>query len=138
MKRYLTTILILMLLVLAGCSSTKNQVTHKDRYIITADEIAGVPGAQNAMELVRMLRPGLLERDKARYTGLTPPLQAMVYLNGTRMGSKDKLRGISNMNIQQIQYIDGIEATTRYGTDASGGVFFVTVKHNIGTEQDEY
>jgi hypothetical protein len=120
---------------LAACS-TNRQVVHKDRYIISSEEIAMVPGAQNAYEIVRMLRPSLLERDKARYSGLTPPLDALVYVNNSRVGPKKKLLGIANMGIMQIKYVDGIEATTRYGTDASGGIFFVLIKHNMDFEAE--
>ena len=137
MQKLINLLLAVLLVGLIGCSSTKKQVAHRDRYIITAEEIATIPGADNAWEVVQLLRPSLLERDKARYTGLTPPLDAMVYLNSSRMGSKEVLKNISNMGIVQIQYIDGIEATTRYGTDASGGIFFVLVKYGEKYDQEQ-
>jgi hypothetical protein len=123
--------LVVFCLGLISCS-TNRQVVHKDRYVISTEEIASVPGAQNAYQVVGMLRPSLLARDKARYTGLTPALDALVYVNSSRVGFKNELKNISNMGILQIKYIDGIEATTRYGTDGSGGVFFVLLKHDRG------
>ena len=133
MRKFIFSLLLVLFVGLVSCS-TNRQVIHRDRYIMSKEEIATVPGAQNAYQVIRMLRPSLLERDKARYSGLTPPLDALVYVNSSRVGFKSELSNIANIGILQIKYIDGIEATTRYGTDASGGVFFVLLKHDSGFE----
>ena len=117
--------LLLILSVWFSCAG--GQKARKDRYLITADEIATVQQANTALDIIRYLRPNLLTRDTRRTTGPVA-ISALVYVNGSRIGHKDMLRTISNIGLVQIKYIDGMEAGGRYGTDSSGGVFLITVK----------
>jgi len=117
--------LIIVLVGMLGCAGTGGQGARRDRYFITADEIKEVPQADSAWEVIRMLRPNLLERDKRRHVGMSQGMPSLVYVDGMRVGYKDRLQYIAAINILEIRYIDGIEAGTRYGTDAAGGIFFV-------------
>ena len=118
-------ILIIMLAGMIGCAGTGGEGTRRDRYFITADEIKLVPQADSAWEVIRLLRPNLLERDKRRHVGMSAGMPSLVFVDGMRIGYKDRLQSIAAINILEIRYVDGIEAGTRYGTDAAGGIFFV-------------
>lgn len=125
MRISLSIILIIVLAGIIGCAGTGGGGTRGDRYIMTADEIRTVPQADSAWEVIRLLRPGLLERDKRRHVGMSAGMPSLVFVDGMRVGYKERLQSIAAINILEIRYIDGIEAGTRYGTDAAGGIFFV-------------
>ena len=128
MRKFIGFFLIVLTAGCLGCAGTGSKQVHRDRYIITMDEIARMKQASSAWDLIKLLRPGLLERDQRRYVGMVSGMKALVYVNGSRAGFKDQLHNIANLNIVEIRYIDGIEARTRYGPDSAGGVFLVTIK----------
>ena len=128
MRKIIGFVLVVLIAGCLACAGTGGQRVHRDRYVITMAEIAGMKQANSAWDLVRLLRPGLLERDQRRYVGMMPRVTALVYVNGTRAGFKNQLQNIANLNIVEIRYIDGIEARTRYGSDSAGGVFMVTIR----------
>jgi hypothetical protein len=119
--------MIAVLVQFLSCAGTGGQV-HRDRYLITADEIATVEHAATALDIIRYLRPNLLTRDTRRATGASGGMPALVYVNGSRLGFRNMLATITNIGIVEIKYIDGYEAGGKYGTDSAGGVFLITVK----------
>ena len=126
MRRYIFVFLIILLAEFIGCAGTGKRGARRDRYLITTDEIATVPQADTAWDVIKLLRPGLLERDTRRHVGMSAGMPSLVFVDGMRIGYKTRLQSIAAINILEIRYIDGIEAGTRYGTDAAGGIFFVT------------
>ncbi|MFQ5864640.1 MAG: hypothetical protein ACE5IW_05355 [bacterium] len=126
MYSFMRMFLIVIFVALIGCAS--GQRVHRDRYLITADEIATVQQAETVWDIIRYLRPNLLTRDTRRSTGASGGMPALVYLNGSRVGFKNMLKTISNVNVVEIKYIDGFEAGGKYGADSAGGVFLIKVK----------
>lgn len=120
--------LFLALLIIWSLGCAAGQRAHRDRYLITADEIASVPQAETAWDVIRYLRPNLLDRDTRRTTGVSGGMPALVYINGSRSGFKRELKNISSAALAEIKYIDGYEAGGRYGQDSAGGVFLITTK----------
>ena len=55
-------------------------------------------------------------------------MDALVLINGSRAGYKDRLHTIPSMDIIEIKYLDSIEAGGKYGFTSGGGVFLITVK----------
>jgi hypothetical protein len=49
-----------------------------------------------------------------------------VYLDGQRVGGPEQLRGISTEITSGLRYVDGQEATTRWGSGHSNGAILVT------------
>ena len=49
----------------------------------------------------------------------------MVYIAGVREGPLNTLRGIELSDVLRIEYINPLDATTRFGTGHSGGVISV-------------
>ena len=126
MQRFVSVLVSVLFLTSISCAT--GQRAHRDRDLITADEIATVPQADTAYDIIRYLRPNLLQRD-TRTTGKTSrPVPALVYLNGARLGTREVLLTITSVGIVEIKYVDGFDAGGKYGFDSAGGVFVITVK----------
>ena len=82
----------------------------------------------DAWEVVRRTRPEFL-RERAQ-SGRTR-IYAVVYMNGVRSGGPGILRNVRSGEIEQIRFVSAIDATTRYGTDHSGGVIEVSIRQGV-------
>lgn len=96
------------------------------RNLITLDEIQATPSA-NARELVHTLRPFWLTA-RGQYSPRHGRVLPVVYVDNVRMGEISTLEIIAVGTIQEIRYITGTEATTRWGTGVAGGVIHVITK----------
>lgn len=95
--------------------------------VITADEIAAV-SVNTAYEAVQRLRPQFLHvrgRSSIMNRGADRPI---VYLDENRLGDVDALRRIPAREVLQIRWLDGRDASTRYGMGHGGGAFVVTTR----------
>ncbi len=101
------------------------------RYIIEQEEIESMRNADTLWKLIEILRPTLLTRDRRRVVAISQGVDALVYMNGSRIGYKYILQEISPLNVIHIEHIDGFSAPSRYGYDAAGGVFLVTMRYYI-------
>lgn len=124
MQRCIVLFMLLLLILTLNCAA--GQRAHRDRYLITQDEIATVPQAGSVFDIIRYLRPNLLSRETMRAKGASGGMPALVYVNGSRVGFQDMLQSISSAGVIQIKYIDGFEAGGKYGPDSAGGVFLIT------------
>lgn len=98
--------------------------------LITAEEIKERgPNAQNAQDIIQQLRPQWLRpgRGVQRASGelYTRP-QLQVYLDGIRQQGADVLRTVLRDVIAEIRFLNGIDATARYGLDHEMGAVLVT------------
>ena len=121
------TITIFILYFSVGCQPPQSG-ERRDRYRITREEIRSVPQADTAWEVLEYLRPNLLTRDRRRHVGFSQGMDALVLINGSRAGYKDRLHTIPSMDIIEIKYLDSIEAGGKYGFTSGGGGFLITVK----------
>ena len=88
-------------------------------YTLTAEEISRVH-VNSAYEAVQRLKPSFL-------LGLRGESVRAVYLNGTRLlGGLENLRMIEAAMVQHIVFLNGIDATTQYGSGHSAGVLLVS------------
>ena len=122
------TITIFILYFSVGCQPPQMGEERRDRYRITREEIRSVPQADTAWEVLEYLRPNLLTRDRRRHVGFSQGMDALVLINGSRAGYKNRLHTIPSMDIIEIKYLDSIEAGGKYGFTSGGGVFLITVK----------
>ena len=135
----------------AGCASSKSSASSAGggpkptANLITADEISHVT-VQNAYEVVQKLRPSMLrQRQLASVNGqggvgqdgAKAPVvtgsgvtsgEVVVYMDGTRLGDADQLRGISASSIAFVRYYTASEAQTKWGSGHPGGAIEVTTK----------
>jgi hypothetical protein len=122
-----------MLLASAGCSTgpaSGASYPAPNRTVLFADEIDKSGGlGRNAYDLLAQLRPEFLRsRGATTLQKNSAPSTATVYLDGVKYGDLQSLKLISAEHITIIRYLNGSEATTRYGTDHVGGAILITTK----------
>jgi hypothetical protein len=94
------------------------------RRVLLEDEIRGAQVA-TAYQIVARLRPEWL-RGRGRVSVRDPTAGAVVvYLNGMRQGGVRALEAIVAETVLEMEYLNGQEATTRFGTGHGGGVILV-------------
>ena len=93
--------------------------------LITTDEIRE-SSATTAYEVVSRLRPAWLR--KRGMSSFNREEMILVYRDGLRMGPPEALRQLNADQIESISYMDGIQATQRFGTDHGNGVIVVTTR----------
>ena len=60
-------------------------------------------------------------------SGVVAPA-ATVYLDGAKYGDTQTLKIINGERVSRVQYLNGSEATTRYGADHVGGAILITTR----------
>lgn len=95
---------------------------------ITADELATID-VQNALDAVRRLRPNFLQTHGGATSSITQGSQdVVVYVDQTRMGGPSALAQIPINDVKEIQYLNGTDATQRFGTGHGSGAIIVIRK----------
>ena len=94
--------------------------------LITEAEIAKV-SARDGYHAVQLLRPDWFRvRGASSLSGQTS--EAVVYMNGQRMGGLRALTQIQATGIREMRFMSASEATNRYGTGHDAGAILVTTK----------
>jgi hypothetical protein len=108
-----------------GGGGGSSSPSRSSRSPITPDEI-GERRTLDVYTLVEQLRPNWLRaRGQATPTGGVRLVQVVV--DGTiQPGGLEVLRTLRGSQVQEIRYLSGQDATTRYGLDVEGGVIVVT------------
>ena len=135
----------------------------RDKYLITAEELAEHSDLTNAYDAVKQLRPNFLKttRSKGGYTmpntlpsssgsggggtnpdpyrpsggmgsGGTVPgggyVSAVLYVDERKQTAVEDLRNIRTVDVAEIRYLSGSEASNRYGSDHEGGAILLKTK----------
>ncbi len=115
---------------------------NRNRRIITAEEIEQAQET-NALQVVQKLRPeflvsmtrqhtlgrGAVQQPDLGYSQPDPEPAAGVFVDGTEMGGLDELARIQSITVEEIRYLSGSEAQTKYGPRFPAGVIEVTLKN---------
>jgi hypothetical protein len=110
----------------SGAAQAARPRTDPDR--ITAEELANLD-VQNALQAVQRLRPRFLQTHGGGSTSITQgPQEVVVYVDQTRMGGPRALADIPITEVREIQYLNGPDATQRYGTGHGSGAIIVIRK----------
>ena len=98
--------------------------------VLTAEELraSGVLGG-TAYEAVRRLRPGFLIDRTAGARRTTQPIQVSV--NRGQLSPVTALNSIPASTVSEIRYLTLGEATTRFGSRATGPVILVSVSTRL-------
>jgi hypothetical protein len=97
--------------------------SRTSRDVILADEIA-TSGARTAMDAIRRLRPQMLQGRGVRETN-----EIAVYIDGNRTeGTRADLEQIPASQVKEIRYLNGQDATQRFGANHGAGAILVTRK----------
>ena len=131
--------LTLSLAGLAACASggSGNAAATDDRAsrpasrsanLITAEELEAST-AQNLFRAIEMLRPTWL-RVRGTASVSTPGAAAalQVYLDNSHYGVVTALQQLTVTSVREVRYLDGREATTRFGTGHGAGAILVRLK----------
>jgi hypothetical protein len=125
MKKLVLIVLLLAVAACAGSSGNKSSATPRDRSTLTADDIQKT-GAVDLFTAVQALRPQWL--NKRGSTSFRQVEMVRIYLDGNLMGGPEQLRQITTYSVETIRYMDGLEATQRYGLDHGQGAVLVFTK----------
>jgi hypothetical protein len=123
MRRAVQAVVLGTLLVgAASCGASTGRPLASGSAAITAEEIGGTHS--DAYALVQALRPQWLRvRGASSVRGGSGQVQ--VYLDGSHMGGVSFLRQIATQSVGRIEYMDGLEATQRWGLDHGSGAIVV-------------
>ena len=123
---------VLLSIVSAGCGAapvSNDPFGRQNRSVLLEDEIRAAKGfGWTAYDLINQLRPEYLRtRGAVSLRNVVVPT-ATVYLDGAKYGDVQSLKLINGEHVSRVQYLNGSEATTRYGTDHGGGAILITTK----------
>ena len=90
--------------------------------VITAEEIAEI-NASNAYEAVARLRANWLR--KRGVSSINREGSILVYQDGMRYGTPESLRQINATAVESITFLDGVQATQRFGIGHGNGAIIV-------------
>ncbi len=126
--RYLSVILIMIIIGLASCSGAGRpdyRSATYDRNFIYEEEILKYPN-YSVYELIRAVRPRWVNKrgTKSMEEWANYPI---VYVNGLREGSIEQLHFVSSQSVTEIQFLNAGDATIRYGVDHPSGAILVTI-----------
>lgn len=112
----------------AATQQSSQSSSHHSNDVLTEEDFAKTD-AQTALDAVRRLRPNFLQPHGGESTSLTLGRQdVVVYVDNTRMGGPSFLAQIPINEVKEIQYLNGTDATQRFGTGHGSGAIIVTRK----------
>jgi hypothetical protein len=118
---------LLTLSVIACSPPRQSSGPGLQRNVITFAEIqsATVP-TSNLWDFIASKRPHFLRDRGVGSFRDTTPVRAVVYLDNSLLGDIQVLKTINLSSVKLIQYMNGADATTRYGMGHSGGAILVS------------
>ena len=115
------------LLLVACASGPSSGGPSRNRNLITAEEIEGLP-VTTAFDLVERLRPAWLRARGPASMGSGRPDNPVVYIDQVHTGGLEALERISSLVVEEIRFISGRDATTRFGMNHGGGAIMVSIR----------
>jgi hypothetical protein len=112
---------------LSACATGAQRTGQRQTDLITYQEMEPLR-VPTAFDVVQQLRPEFLRTRGSASVRDPTPVEAVVYLDGVRLGAPATLRGISKETLKEIRYMDANEATLQYGTGHRGGAIVVTTR----------
>lgn len=132
-SRHLAALSLVALLVV-GCSAGDRSASRSDGGdVITRETIdASRTSYSNAYQIVERLRPQWLRKRSgggSNEMGMNQEMEGdiVVYVDGTRIGGPQALRGIMADGVASIRFLNAAEAT-RYGTGHQHGAILVVTR----------
>jgi outer membrane cobalamin receptor len=128
MQSSLRFVAALTLVLLVGCtkSNAVSSAPNSRRDLITREQIESL-NATDAYDIVQRLRSDVL-RGRGSTSVRSGPILAVVYIDGVRRGGPEILRQLRSTEVEEIRFISGNDATTRWGTDHGGGVIDIKTR----------
>jgi hypothetical protein len=130
MRRRLGSVLALAVAMVAsvsGCASAgmrSRPVPVRDN-ILPGSEVLQT-GAQNALRAIELARPKWLASETVGLASGADRVQ--VYVESTRYNDPSDLQRVSATTVREVEFLNGSEATTRFGRGHSAGAILVRLK----------
>jgi hypothetical protein len=117
-------VVMLTLSLAAGCAAGQRGAGKErpEQALLTREQIED-PRFSSAYDVVRALRSNWL--NARGMASLRLKVEVQVYLDGVHLGGVQTLKDISTPAVQYIRYINGTDATTRWGIGHGRGVIFI-------------
>ena len=113
--------------VLGACATAGERSGGSSASAVTAEQIQET-SVSTAHEALQRLRPRWL-RSRGQMSVEHPNAgYAVVFVDGVRYGDLRVLREINADAVEEMEFIDARDATTRYGTGYTGGIIMVTTR----------
>lgn len=97
--------------------------------VITSQQIRDVQAQYNDMySVIQAIEPNWLRTRGAVSINIEDAGNPVVFLDGNRRGPLEALREISPSNIEEAEFLNAREATTRHGTGYSGGIIMLRTR----------
>jgi hypothetical protein len=116
---------VLCVLVMACSGSHRSGTQRANASLITTAEL-DASGHADAYTAVQSLRPAWLRVRGSTSFGAREIVK--VYLDGSLVGDTNHLRQISTHSISTLRYLDGLEATQRWGLDHGAGAIVISTR----------
>lgn len=112
-----------LIIASAACASSGAGRSQSNRDEISQAEIRA-QSYTDAYQIVEALRSNWL---RVRGTdSFQQPTQILVYLDDSRLGGVETLRGLSPQSISYMRHYDAVSATARWGLGHGQGVIYVS------------
>jgi len=112
--------------LMSSCATATQQgPSRSSRNVLTAEDLQG-QSERNLYDLLARIRPNWLRAQGANLVSGTTPV--VVYMNNVRFGGVEVLADLPLDEIEQVRFVDGTDAATRYGLNTDGGVIEVTTR----------
>lgn len=119
--------LVATLGIAGACASgavTSGATRHN---LVTAEELQRV-GNVNVYDALRTIRPNFL-RTRSPAQGASPEVPIRVYIGGMQMiDGMDHLRQVMARAVQEVEFLEPHQATTRFGSGNAGGALVIVMK----------
>lgn len=99
--------------------------TARRRSDVISQQELMASSATNLAEAIQQLRPRFLQRRGESSLNMTEGLGVVVYVDDSRAGSADVLRTLHPGEVREVRYLDGPQASARFGINHGGGAILV-------------
>lgn len=121
--------ILMLLIMLCGCGSggvKSSEAPRSNRDLITRAQLEEST-ATNVYDLIQRARPEVL-RTRGTTSIRNDRQIAVVYVDGVRRGSPDILKQFRLSDVEEVRFVNGPDATTRYGTGHGGGAIEIKTR----------
>ena len=115
------------LLLPAAAAAQATEKVRYERHRISFEELSTkAADAKTAYDIVKRLRPQFLQPRPSGSIRNRTPVPIKVYVDGGFRGGVAQLTEVVAHIVVEISYLNGPDATTRYGTGHESGAILVT------------
>jgi hypothetical protein len=123
-----------LLAAVAGCASPSAgddaAGIRRSATLITREELLTSP-VVNLFDAIQQLRPRFLMQRGESSINFEAGTRTVVYVDGSRAGYAEVLQSIHPGEVFEVRYLDGPQATARFGLNHGGGAILVVRNRGV-------